>query len=162
MAGSLVDRMVGAALLNVDTYEEVEHDQDATPQAAAVVAMVAVASAIGGLGTGAPGALRGALASLVGWLAWAGITWLIGTKVFGGTATWGELLRTLGFANTPGLLLVFGIIPILGWPIVAVAALWGLVTGFIAVRQALDFGNGKTLATVVVGWLCYAVLNALF
>jgi len=162
MAGSLVDRMVGAAFLNVDTYEDVEHDEEATVQAAMVVGMVAVASAIGGLGLGAPGAVKGAVASIVGWLVWAGITWLVGTKLFGGTATWGELLRTLGFANTPGLLMVFGIIPILGWPVVAVAALWGLATGFVAVRQALDFGNGKTLATVVIGWVCYAVLNALF
>ena len=162
MAGSLVDRMVGAAFLNVDTYEEVEHDEAATAQAAVVVAIVAVASAIGGLGMGAPGALRGAAASIVGWLMWALITWLIGTKLFGGTATWGELLRTLGFASTPGLLMVFAVIPILGWPFVAVAALWGLATGFVAVRQALDFGNGKTLATVVIGWLCSAVLNAIF
>ena len=162
MAGTLVDRMVGAAFLNIDTYEEVEHDQEATLQAAAVVAMVAVASAVGGLGMGAPGALRGAAASIVGWLVWAAITWLVGTKLFGGTATWGELLRTLGFASTPGLLKVFGIIPNLGWPIVALAALWGLATGFVAVRQALDFGNGKTLATVLIGWVCYALLNALF
>lgn len=162
MAGSLADRMVGAAFLNVDTYEEVEHDESATGQAATVVLMVAVASGIGGLGLGAGGAVRSAVASIGGWLLWAGITWLVGTKLFNGTATWGELLRTLGFASTPSLLLVFGIIPILGWPIVAIAALWGLVTGFIAVRQALDFGNGKTLATVVVGWLCYVVLAALF
>lgn len=161
MAGSLVDRMVGAAFLNIDTYEEVEHDAEATAQAAAVVVMVAVASAIGGLGTGAPGAVKGAAASIVGWLLWAGITYLVGTKLFGGTATWGELLRTLGFADAPGLLMVFGIIPFLGKPVVAVVTLWMLVTGFIAVRQALDFGNGKTFATVLVGWLCYAVLNAI-
>jgi hypothetical protein len=152
--------MVGAAFLNVDTYEEVEHDEDATAQAAMVVVMVAVASAIGGLGLGAPGAVKGAAASIGGWLVWAGITWLVGTKLFGGTATWGELLRTLGFANTPGLLMVFGIIPLLGWPVVAASALWRLVTGFVAVRQALDFGNGKTFATVVVGWVCYAVVSA--
>ena len=53
MAGSLVDRMVGAAFLNVGTYEEVEHDDTATGQAAAVVAMVAVATALGGWNFGA-------------------------------------------------------------------------------------------------------------
>jgi hypothetical protein len=162
MAGSLVDRMVGAAFLNVDTYEDVEHDEGATGQAATVVVIVAAASAIGGLGMGAPGAVRGAVASIVGWLVWAGITYLVGAKLFGGTATWGELLRTLGFADAPGVLLILGIIPFLGRPITALVALWMLVTGFIAVRQALDFGNGKTLATVLVGWLCYAVLAVLF
>ena len=162
MAGSLVDRVVGAAFLSVDTYEEVEHDQEATLQAAGVVAVVAIASAIGGLGTGAPGALKGAAASLGGWLVWAGITYLVGAKLFGGTATWGELLRTLGFAQAPGVLMILGIIPFLGTPITALVALWMLVAGFIAVRQALDFGNGKTLATVLVGWLCYTVLAVVF
>jgi len=157
-----VDRMVGAAFLNVDTYEEVEHDEEATPQAAVVVAVVAVAAAIGGLGAGAPGALQAAATSIVGWLVWAGITYLVGTKLFGGTATWGELLRTLGFADAPGVLLAFGIIPFMGAPVVAVVALWMLVAGFIAVRQALDFGNAKTFATVLVGWVCYTVLNWLF
>ena len=45
--GDLVQRMLGAATLNIDTFEEVEADETATMQAAAVVAMVAVASAIG-------------------------------------------------------------------------------------------------------------------
>ena len=43
----LVQRMIGAAMLNVNTYEEVEADSGATGQAATVVAIVAVASAIG-------------------------------------------------------------------------------------------------------------------
>jgi hypothetical protein len=154
--------MVGAAFLNVDTYEEVEHDEEATPQAALVVAIVAVAAAVGGIGTGAPGALRAAVGSLVGWLVWAGITYLVGTKVFGGTATWGELLRTLGFADAPGVLLVLGIIPFLRGPVAAVVLLWMLVAGFIGIRQALDFGNAKTFATVLVGLVCYAVLKWLF
>ncbi len=38
---SIVDRMRGAALLDVATYEEVEHDNEATGQAAVVVVIVA-------------------------------------------------------------------------------------------------------------------------
>jgi cytochrome bd-type quinol oxidase subunit 2 len=115
MAGSLVDRMMGAAFLNVATYEEVEHDETATGQAAAVVAMVAVATAIGGWNFGISAVVGGAVTALVKWLMWAGITYLVGTMLFGGTATWGELLRTLGFAQAPGILAVLAIIPVLGW-----------------------------------------------
>ena len=50
--GDLVARMLGAAKLNVDTFEEVEADETATGQAAAVVAMAAVASAIGSADSG--------------------------------------------------------------------------------------------------------------
>ncbi len=42
-SSSFVERMVGAAFLSVDIFEEVEHDQSATGQAAIVVAIVAVA-----------------------------------------------------------------------------------------------------------------------
>lgn len=162
MARSMTDRMLGAAFLDIDTFEEVEHDETATLQAGAVVALVAVATAIGQSPLGVFGAVRGAVAALVGWLVWAGITYLVGDKLLGGHATWGELLRTLGFAQAPGVLMVLAIIPLLGTPITLFAALWMLVAAFIAIRQALDFGNGKTLATVVVGWLCYAVLAVIF
>ena len=162
MAGTMLDRMVGAAFLNIDTFEEVEHDQDATGQAAAVVAMVAVAQAIGASPLGILGAAKAAVVALVGWLAWAGITYLVGDKMFGGQATWGEVLRTLGFAQAPGVLMILGIIPILGWGVTGVVGLWMLVTAFIGLRQALDLGNGKTFATVLVGWGVYAILAVLF
>lgn len=162
MAGTMVDRMVGAAFLNVDSYEEVEHDQDATTQAAAVVALVAVAQAIGSSPLGILGAARAAFVALAGWLAWAGITYVVGDKLLGGTASWGELLRTLGFAQAPGVLMILGIIPFLGTPITALVAVWMLVAAFIAIRQALDFGNGKTLATVALGWVVYTVLAVVF
>ena len=80
--------MQGAAFLHIDTYEEVEADQAATGQAAGVVAVVAVAQAIGGAGAGGSGILSGAISALLCWLLWAGITYLIGTKLLGGTATW--------------------------------------------------------------------------
>jgi hypothetical protein len=145
--------MKGAAFLHIDSYEEVEADQTATGQAAGVVALVAVAQAIGGAGKGGSGILSGAISALLGWLLWASITYLIGAKLLGGTATWGELLRTIGFAQTPGLLHVLGIIPVLGGVIRFGVAIWVLLAGIIAIRQALDVGTGKAILTAVLGWL---------
>jgi hypothetical protein len=159
--GSLMDRMMGAAFLSIDTFEEVEHDENATLQAALVVVMVAVAGAIGAFKHGLFGSVGVAGSALVGWAVWAGITYLVGAKLFHGTATWGELLRTLGFAQAPGVLLILGFIPLLGWILHLLVPFWMLVAGFIAVRQALDFGNGKTFLTVLVGWLIYVALAAL-
>ena len=146
-------RMKGVSLLDVDMYEEVEADQTATGQAAGVVALVAVAQAIGGAGEGGPGVLAGVLSALLGWLLWAGITYLIGAKLFRGTATWGELLRTLGFAQTPGVLHVLDIIPILGGLIRFGVAIWVLIAGIIAIRQALDISTGRAILTAALGWL---------
>jgi hypothetical protein len=157
---SLTERMLGAAQLEAAVYEEVEADTTATSQAAAVVAIVAVASAIGAL-RGGGGSILGALVgAFVGWLIWSGVTYLIGTKIFGGTATWGELLRTLGFAQTPGVFLVLGFIPLLGWLVRVVVWVWMLVAGIIAIRQALDFGTGRAIATAFLGWLALVVVTA--
>jgi hypothetical protein len=158
---SFTERMVGAATLNVYTYEEVEADTTATGQAAAVVAIMAVASAIGNVGRGGEGALAALITALVGWLIWAGITYFIGTRFFGGTATWGELLRTLGFAQSPGVLYVLGIIPLLGGLIQFAVGIWILVAGIIAIRQALDVSTGKAILTAIVGWLVVVILGVL-
>lgn len=158
---SLPERMLAAAKLEVAVYEEVEADESATAQAAAVVAVAAVASAIGGVGGGATTLIAALVGALVGWLVWSGITYLIGDKLLGGTATWGELLRTIGFAHAPGVLYVLAIVPGLGWLVRLVVALWMLVTGVVAIRQALDFSTGKAILTTVLGWLVVALLTAL-
>lgn len=157
----MIDRMIGAALLDVGTYEEVEADTNATTQAAMVVAITAVAAAIGQFALGPVGMALGAVGALVRWGLWAGLTYVIGDKVFGGTATWGELLRTLGFAQAPGILGALAFFPIVGGLINLVIAPWMLVTGVIAIRQALDFSTGKALLTALLGLLPYWVFLAI-
>ncbi len=156
---SMVDRMKGAAMLDVQTYEEVEADATATGQAAGVVLIVALAQAIGGAGYGDLRIVGAAVAAVVGWLLWSGITYLIGDKLLGGTATWGELLRTIGFAQTPGILGVLGVIPLVGWLVRLVVFFWLLIAGIIAIRQALDFSTGKAIGTAIIGWLALTVLS---
>jgi hypothetical protein len=162
MAQHFVERIKGAALLDVDTYEEVEADTNATLEAAGVIALVAVASAIGAAGSGATAIIAGVLSAVVGWGVWAGITYLIGDKLLGGTATWGELLRTLGFAQAPGLLLALGIVPGFRIIIALVVGIWTLITGIIAIRQALDFGTGKAIITAILGVIVLTVVRLLF
>ena len=163
---SFTGRMKGAAMLDVNTYEDVEADLNATGQAAGVVALVAIAQAIGSIGMGSTGIIMGIVGAIVGWLVWSGITYLVGDKLFGGTATWGELLRTIGFAQAPGVLYVLAIIPILGWIVRFAVGIWILIAGIIAIRQALDFSTGKAVLTAIVGWLVVvipmAILGAMF
>lgn len=157
----MLERMRDAARLDVHTYEEVEADTGATGQAAAVVAIVAISQGIGAAGIGLPGVLGGIIAALLGWLLWSGVTYLIGDKILGGTATWGELLRTLGFAQTPGVFGALALLPVVGGVVRVVLAIWVLVAGIIAIRQALDFGTGKAILTALLGWLALAIPMAL-
>ena len=87
-------------------------------------------------------------------------------RFFGGTATPGELLRTIGFAQAPGVLNILAFIPVVGGLIGIITLIWSLVAGIIAVRQALDFDTGKAILTTVIGWvfllLVFFVLALLF
>ncbi len=150
---SMTDRMIGAAMLDVDTYEEVEHDETATGQAAGVVLLAAFARGLASIGDGVTAMIAGLVLAVVGWLIWCGVTYVIGDMLLDGEATWGEVLRAVGFAQAPGLLAVVGIIPLLGWLVELGVGIWVLVAGFIGLRQALDLGNVKTLVTVVLGWI---------
>lgn len=158
---TLTDRMVGAAMLRNEVYEEVEADGRANGQAALVVALVAVAAAVGGVGGGTGGIVTGILSAYIGWLLWSGVTYLIGTKLLGGTATWSELLRTIGFAQSPGVLYVIGVIPLLGWLANLVVAFWVLIAVIVAIRQALDFSTGRAILTALIGFIPYLILMGL-
>jgi hypothetical protein len=141
----------------VATYEEVEHDTDATLQAAGVVVLAAVVQGLVSPG----GVISGVVGALLGWLAYAGLTYIIGTRIFEGTATWGELLRTLGFAYTVALFSIFALIPILGILVGVVVFVWGVAAGVVAIRQALDISTGQAIVTGFLGWLAMAAVYML-
>jgi hypothetical protein len=167
---NLTDRMYRAARLDVSLYNEVEADVTATNQALTVVVVTGIASAIGaGLGeavAGRPagilgGLIGGLLIEILGWLVWSYVMYFVGTRLFHGTATYGELLRTLGFAYSPGVLLILRFIPLIGGLVALVVSIWRIVTGFIAVREALDLDTGNTVATMVIGIIAYVVVLAI-
>lgn len=160
------ERAIGAALLDPAVYEEVEHDPGALGQAVAIVLIASVAAGIGGAAQeGGAGLVAGALASLLGWVVWAAVTWLVGTRLLPGPSTeadFGQLLRTIGFSATPGALAALGIVPVVGGVVVLAATLWQLVAMVVAVRQALDYeSTGRAVAVCVVGFLAYLLVAAL-
>jgi hypothetical protein len=152
-------RLIGAATLDVATYEEVEADRGATAQAGAIVVLSSLAAGIGmrGFGGGAASmTFFGALA-LMAWGAWALLTYQIGVRILPEPQTRadvGELLRTIGFASTPGLLRIFGALPGLTIPVFAVTTVWMLLAMIVAVRQALDYSSTRrAVAVCVFGWV---------
>jgi hypothetical protein len=146
----LIDRMRGAALLRNATYEELEADPSATAQAGTVVALVAVASALGAWGHGIFNLLAATASALLGWLVTSAAAFIVGTKLFRGRATWGELLRTIGFAQSPGILYVFALVPIVDVVIRAALFVWIIVASVIAIRQALDVSTPRAVLTAAI------------
>ena len=157
----LKDRMIRAAKLDVDLYEEVEADQGALHQAMLVVVLSSVAAGIGSFGQGGlGGVLIGTIAAIAGWYIWAYLTYFIGTRLLPEPQTkadHGELLRTIGFSSAPGLIRVLGIIPGLTEIVFYIASIWMLVAMVIAVRQALDYeSTWRAVGVCVIGWIVQA------
>jgi hypothetical protein len=168
----LVRRMVGAAKLQLPIYQEVEADKNATGQAALVIVLVAVATGIGMIGASGPmGILWGILSALIGWVVFAGLVYYIGAKFLPGPNTeadWGQVARTLAFANSPGVLRIFAIIGFasttLSSLVMFLISVWVIVASVVAVRESLDYGNDTIRAVVVVvlAFIPYIVLLAVF
>jgi len=157
------DRIIRAAKLDVNLYEEVEADKSAMGQAMAVVVLSAIAAGIGSISTtGVAGIFVGTLAALVGWYIWAYITYYVGTKFLPEPQTkadLGELLRTIGFASSPGLLRVLGIIPFLYGITFIATGIWMLIAMVIAVRQALDYNSTpRAIGVCLIGWVIQMVI----
>ncbi len=155
------DRMIRAAKLDAQLYEEVEADRGAMREAMTVVVLSAVAAGIGNLANGGLlGIISGTIGALVGWYIWAFLTYFIGTRLLpepDTKADHGELLRTIGFSSAPGLIRVFGIIPGLTTFVFAVAGGWMLVAMVIAVRQALDYkSTWRAIGVCMIGFVVQA------
>jgi hypothetical protein len=162
---SLIDRMMRAARLDVDLYEEVEADQGAMGQAVTAVVLSSVAAGVATIAVrGVSGIVLETIGALLAWFVWAYLTYLIGTRILPEPQTKadvGELLRTLGFASSPGVIRVVGIVPGLMWLSFFVAGVWMFVAMVIAVRQALDYTSTvRAVGVCLIGFLVQVVILA--
>ncbi len=160
---SLIDRMIRASKLDVSLYEEVEADKGSMGQAVIIVVLSSVAAGIGSLGVfGIEGLIVTTIAALVGWFIWAFLTFFIGTKLLPEPETktdMGEMLRTIGFSSSPGVLRILGVIPVVGAIISFAVGIWMLVAMIIAVRQALDYkSTWRAVGVCVIGFIVYLVI----
>lgn len=168
---ALLNRMLRAIRLDSILYEELETEEEAIGQSIMVVLLVSVATGIGmgitGLlgGKGAIwfiwGLLSGILSSFVGWLAWVLVTYLLGTTLLKGPekdVSFISLIRTLGYANSPGIIRLLCFFPLVGWVITMAAAIWTLGAGTAAVKQTFEFTAARAMATCFLGWLIYTAV----
>jgi hypothetical protein len=159
--------MIGAAKLDVPTYESIEHDESATTQALTVVIIAAIAGGIGAITeSDSPilGLVGGVVGGIVGWILFSAVAYFVGTKLLPGkdtSATIGQLLRTMGFAQVPGILSVFGILGAIGGIFVFIGSIWGLVTAIVGLRQALDISTGRAIAVGIVAAIASAIVLAI-
>lgn len=160
----MIQKMIRAARLDRTLYQEVETNENETTNALIVVLIVAVLSGLGAmLFTANPvGQLVGGLLRVVlGWVVSSFLIYFVGTRVYHAATTPGEVLRTLGYAQSPGVLYLLSGIPVLGALIALATAIWILVASYIGIKEALDLDTNKTLVTIVLAiaaWILIALV----
>jgi hypothetical protein len=159
---NLLKRMIGAARLDAETYEQVEADPGSLYGAVFTAVVASIAAA---LGTGArdfTGVAGGTLAFLIIWMIWVGLTFVIGTRLLPEAATHadlGEVVRTTGFSASPGILRIFALLPSLALPVFIGVTFWMLLAFVIAIRQSMDYTSfPRAFAVCFLGWAIHGLL----
>ena len=160
---SMVNRMFRAAKLDAQLYEEVEADKGSLRQAMGVVVLSSIAAGVGSGGVeGFAEFFIGTVGALIGWVIWAALTYFIGTKILPEPTTRadvGELLRTIGFSSSPGLIRVFGLVPGVAGIVFLVSGVWMLAAMIIAVRQALDYQSTfRAVGVCAISYIIHLVV----
>ena len=160
MTNLFINRIFRAIKIDIDLYEEVEKDKDATIQAGLVVVLSSLAAGVGALQLGVSNFLIAPMMSLISWYVWAYVIYFVGVKLFPENNTksnHGELLRTIGFSSAPGIIRVFGVTPDLMTVTFIGSAFWMLVCMVVAVKAALDYNSlWRALGVVIIAWLFQA------
>jgi hypothetical protein len=160
----LIDRMLGAALLEAETYQEATLAPSTWTHAALIVAISAVAAGLGSLGGGLTGLVLGSLAAVFGWGLYCFAAYWAATKHFRvprTAANWGATWRTLAMASSPRVFLVLTFVPAIGFLVGLAVHAWVLITTVFAVRLALDLDIRPAIATALIGVLPMLLVWAL-
>lgn len=166
----MLDRVLRVFRLDASVFREVAEDQGAMSQAAIIVIIVTLLSALGGaigliIGKAGAGAavlnffVSWIIGILIGWIGWAILTYFVGTLLFQGKTDIPEMMRVLGYASAPRLLGILGIIPCLRWIAALAGAIWALIAGVIAIREAMEFDTTKAVVTVLISWVIAFVIT---
>ena len=163
-SNTFLQRLIGAAALDAAIYEEVESDRGATGQAMVIVVLSSIAAGIGarGFGSSVGSIAFFGVVALLTWATWALVMFEIGGRLMPEPETRtnpGELLRTLGFAATPGLASLLGAVPGVTTRVFVLVWIWMLMAMVVAVRQALDYrSTAKAIAVCLLGGILAAAI----
>ncbi len=169
----LAERIIGALTFRRGVYAEVEADKAFTATAWILVVIFALLNQLGShasqsifnwlVSTGI-----GLLTAIAGFAVAAAVISWVGRRSFNAEVTFGELVRTMGLASIWTAVGVLGIIAafsdalsrILG-PVIVISWVALVVAWFVAVHEALDLTWGKTIITVIIGFIPWALIMVL-
>lgn len=158
----MLERIIRVFKLDSSVFREIAEDKSAMTQAAIIVVVVslisAVAMALSAVLTETGNAIGAFFLTflsgvLLSWILWAVLTYAVGVFVFKGKTDVPEMMRVLGYANAPNLLGILAIIPCVGWLAALAGGILSLIAGIIAIREAMEFDTLKAVITAVIAWI---------
>jgi len=158
----MVDRIIRIIKLDFPVFKEIEADPNATSEAAIVVIVATLLSAIGtaaGSRTFFMPFIGGLISGLVGWVVWAAITYYVGQALYKGRGSFEGMLRVLGYANAPRVLGILSVIPCIGWIGALVGGILSLIAGIMAISEGLDLDTGQAIIVAVIGWIGWLIVT---
>jgi len=173
-------KLVRAAKLDSSLYEAIEHDPTALKHALVAMIFINVCSVIGSVihdvrlygKTMSSGDLpivgltvgEAVFLALAKWLILTAIIYLVGVKIFKGTAGFREIQRTIAFAYVPiALQLLLPLFSLYEWALLVLVStnFWMIAALVIAVRQSLDLSTEKSFAIVALSGIVYFIVSVL-
>ncbi len=157
----MLDRIIRIIKLDFGVFKEIESDPQATTQAAIIVGITSVLSAIGSALSAEKGGatfLSGVLGGLIGWVVWSYVSQLVGRFLFKSNGTFEEMLRVVGYSNAPLLLGVLRIIPCVGGIGALAGWILALIASVMAIREGLDLTSTQAIIVAVIGALSWAIV----
>ena len=164
----MMDRIMKVFTFKQEVYKEVEDDASFTQTAWMIVAVVAFLSQLGANaslrhvegGNWLVGTISGTIFAIIGFAVGAFIISWVGKTFFNAEVTFEEMVRTLGLAYVWNIIGFLGIVGMFSpamacavGPIGLIAGIAGLVSWFIAAKEALDLEWPQTIGTVIIGWV---------
>ena len=169
----LTDRIIAAFTFRREVYAEVERDITFTQTAWLLVIVVGFLNQLGSQAS--PnlikwllGAVLGTIGVVIAFAVGAFVVNWVGRTVFNADVTFEELVRTLGLAYVWNIVGVIGVLAgfsdalsCLLAPVTFAAAILGLISWFVATKEALDLEWVQTIVTVILGWIALFVIMAI-
>ena len=161
-----LNRLIRAAMLDASLYEEVIADTRTMFQAMMTVFIYSAASAYGGFGrAGVAGINFGMITTLIGWYIWAFSTYFIAVRLLPEAETnlnRKAVLRAMGFASSPGLIRLLGLIPNLAGITLVIASVWMVAATVVAIKQAMNYESiYRAVGVCMIGWIISAIFQGL-
>ena len=166
---------VRAALLRRDVAREAAEDPEIILKSLGVVLLSAIVLSLGLLNVVEEGITQPDLSwslvgdrlisvwlvlitMLLGWVLWALIVYLLGSKFLGGKAVFHQLLRVIGLCYGPGVLFILVQVPNVGFVLTPLAGLWVLVAAVVGVKEAQQTDWIAAVLSTLLGWSLFFVI----